>query len=397
MVRASELVNKGKNLKDKGSGKEEKRETEISLDGVNNEFPTFEDKKIEKNKKELRKPKSLNIDKNFFGKESAGADTFDDIEFKRHKVSYDEEKSLVETNENDKSAEIYRNALDVLKGSLNLFLEKNKIDIDGIKDVAEKFIRDIQDPNSSLIAKALFYQSASFNLIQHQVDVAILSLKVAMALGITGERLRQLLIGAMIHDIGFAKIPSEIIDKREELTENEREEIRKHPIYSRQFVLDALGSEYEWLATIVNREHERLDGSGYPKGLSGESIGLLPEIVGITDIYEALTHTRPQRGRMTPFDAVKMIINSYKKSFSKDVIKALVSEWSAFPVGSYVLLSSNKVGRVIEVNPLSPLKPKVEILYDAQGNKLEETEIVDLNKDTLVYIVAPVFYEDLIS
>lgn len=398
MVRASELVNKGKNLKNKNSsGRGEKRESEISLDEIENKYRPFTEKESSSPVKkdiEKGKEKALKIEKDFYGNETNNEETIKDIEFSRHQVTKTD-IPFINNNSEDESEKLYQKALSILTASLNLFLGRNKIDIDGIKDVAEKFIINIQTPGSSLIAKALFYKSASFNLIQHQVDVGILSLKVGIALGITGENLRQLLIGAMLHDIGFAKIPIEIIEKSEELTDSEMKEIRKHPVYSRQFILDSLGGDYEWLATIVNKEHERLDGSGYPQGLSGRNIGPIPEIVGITDIYEALTHSRPQRKRMTPFDAVKLLINSYKKCFSKDILKTLVSEWSAFPVGSYVLLSSNKVGRVVEVSHLNPLKPKVEILYDSNGDKIQESEIVDLNRDMLIYIVAPVFYEDL--
>ncbi len=400
MVRASELVNKGKNIKNKEGRKErEKLEEEISLgtDDWNEGLPNEKKESFAGDKpREKKKEKVLNLEKDFFPKTTGDEELIKDVEYKtRYTVKTD--IPVVESKDEDESEKLYKDALNVLVSSLKLFLEKDEIDIHGIEDVADEFIRNLQNPSSSLIAKALFYKSASFNLIQHQVDVGVLSLKVGMALGVTGDKLRQLLVGAMLHDIGFAKIPREIIEKQGELTESEMKEIKKHPEYSKQYILEALGGDYEWLAEIVNREHERLDGSGYPHGLNGKEIGITAEIIGISDIYEALTHTRPQRARMTPFDAVKLLINSYKNLFSKDVLKALVSEWSAFPLGSYVLLSSNKVGKVINVNPLSPLKPKVKVIYDSKGNKLEKEEIIDLNRDTLLYIVAPVFYEDLVS
>jgi len=391
MVRISDLINTDKTNKKEIDKKEEK---ELSLTDIESKYTSFlscdrvpvSPPKIKESPLAIKKLKSTEP------ADHPDQSNIDEVHLNTHSIEMSDLEKI--KKEPASSDDLYNRAMDVLGSSLNLYMTSGKIDIDGIASIADDFIRGIRKDNS-LFVNALFFMSAKFNLIQHQVDVAVFSLKIGMSLGIDESRLKKLIMGALLHDIGFLKIPESIIAKTGDLTNEEKAEIKKHPLISRDIIQNALGDKYAWLSSLVCGEHEKEDGSGYPFGLQGNKIDMLAKIIGICDIYEALTHPRPQRGRMTPFDAVKIIITSFKKAFPREILKALVSELSAFPVGSYVLLNSNKVGRVIEINPLSPLKPKIEILYDSSGEKLSKKEIVDLNRDTLLNITGPVFYEDL--
>ena len=136
-----------------------------------------------------------------------------------------------------------------------------------------------------------------------------------------------------------------------------------------------LGEKYKWLAEVVSQEQEREGGQGYPRGLLGNEIHEYAKVIGMVDVYEALSHPRPQRKRFLPYEATKVIVNSSKNMFPQKLIRALLTKLSCFPTGSYVVLNSKAIGRVVETNEASPLRPIIEMLYDSMGKKLAEKRL----------------------
>ena len=141
--------------------------------------------------------------------------------------------------------------------------------------------------------------------------------------------------------------------------------------------------------------YERIDGSGYPRGLKADEMHEYAQIIGLLDMYESLIHSRPQRGKRTPFAAVKEIINSSKRQFRKEHLKALLSVFTAFPIHSYVLLNSDAIGKVIETYPDQPLRPKIQIVYDSQKRKVLTEKIVALPEDPLLHILDSISEKDV--
>jgi HD-GYP domain-containing protein (c-di-GMP phosphodiesterase class II) len=171
--------------------------------------------------------------------------------------------------------------------------------------------------------------------------------------------------------------------------------IKKHPQFGYEIVLNSLGEKYKWLAEVVSQEQEREGGQGYPRGLLGNEIHEYAKVIGIVDVYEALSHPRPQRKRFLPYEATKVIVNSSKNMFPQKLIRALLTKLSCFPTGSYVVLNSKAIGRVVETNEAYPLRPVIEMLYDSMGKKLTEKKVVKLQDTPLLYITDSMFEEDL--
>lgn len=146
---------------------------------------------------------------------------------------------------------------------------------------------------------------------------------------------------------------------------------------------------------VAYQEQEREGGQGYPRGLKGDEIHDYAKIIGIVDVYEALTHHRPQRKGYMPHEAVKLILGTQKDLFSNDVKRLLLTKLSCFPLGSYVKLNSKAICRVIETNEDSPLRPTVEILFDSRGRKLPKKKVTSLIEAPLLYITGTVYESDL--
>ncbi len=269
-----------------------------------------------------------------------------------------------------------------------------KFSIDRGVELVAKVI-DTPSAIESLYRKAIYRKEFKYDSRVHGINVAIFAIKIGEGLGYKRDQLVELGIAALIHDIGMCKIPDEVVNKEGVLTNEEYALIKKHPQFGYDIVLNALGEKYKWLAEVISQEQEREGGQGYPRGLLGNEIHEYAKVIGIVDVYEALSHPRPQRKRFLPYEATKVIVNSSKNIFPQKLIRALLTKLSCFPISSYVVLNSKAIGRVMETNEASPLRPVIEMLYDSTGKKLTEKKVVKLQDTPLLYITDSMFEEDL--
>jgi len=249
-----------------------------------------------------------------------------------------------------------------------------------VADLIESLARE-----DGLLIEALEGSETYPNLPAHMVNVAILAVKIGQGIGYGEEDLRRLALAACLHDVGMLSIPRRILEKVGTLTPDELTIIRQHPEKGFR-MLQALGPEFDWLATVALHEQEREDGSGYPQGLKGDQIHEYAKIVSLADVYESLTHVRSYQKTRVPFDAVKEIMSTDRRMFPDRILKGLIQGLSTFPVGSLVRLNSKEIARVVATNPAFPLRPVVEVLTDPGGGRLASPRRVDLAQNSLLYI-----------
>jgi HD-GYP domain-containing protein (c-di-GMP phosphodiesterase class II) len=238
----------------------------------------------------------------------------------------------------------------------------------------------------ALLAQALEAGEGHLDLPTHMVNVAILAIKIGQGIGYGEGDLERLALAACLHDVGMVTVPRRILEKPGALAPEELAQVRQHPEQGFQ-MLQALGPEFQWLATVALQEQEREDGSGYPRGLKGGEIHEYAKIVGLADMYESLTHARPHKKMRVPFDAVKEIMTTERGKFPNLILKGLIQGLSTFPVGSLVRMNSKEVARVVATNPAFPLRPVVEIVTGPTGERPLSTRRVDLAQNSLLYII----------
>jgi HD-GYP domain-containing protein (c-di-GMP phosphodiesterase class II) len=236
-----------------------------------------------------------------------------------------------------------------------------------------------------LLVQALNDGEADFDVPRHQVNTAIFAIKVGQGAGCRPEELPRLGLAACLHDAGMITVPKRILDHPGPLSADEWALVRGHPEKGFR-ILETLGPEFEWLAQIALQEHEREDGSGYPRGLNGSEIHEYAKIVGVADAYESLTHVRPYRGKRSAFDAVKELITVQRAKFPDRALKGLIRGLSTFPVGSHVRLNSMEIARIVGTNPAFPLRPVIEVVVGPKGERLDPPRRVDLATNTLLYV-----------
>ena len=289
--------------------------------------------------------------------------------------------------------DLYASIYNFIEGIINSLKRKKRFDIEKGLEIVKNIVHT-EKAASILYGKAVQGNGIPDNLAAHSANVCIYSLMLGRGANYSHGQLIELGITALLHDIGMVFVPKEIVNKRGKLTTSEFKQIRKHPNYSYK-ILQTLGEKYLWIAKVVSQEQERENGQGYPNGLKGDEIHDYAKIIGIVDVYEALTHHRPQRRGHMPHDAVKLILGTQKDLFSDEVKRLLLTKLSCFPLGSYVKLNSKAICKVIEVYEDSPLRPTVEILFDSQKRKLPNKKIIRLTEAPLLHITSTVYESDL--
>ncbi|MCP5004823.1 MAG: HD-GYP domain-containing protein [Planctomycetes bacterium] len=314
------------------------------------------------------------------------------------KVPENEDKKMkmrnldVLNNTIEPTQELYSHMHSFLEEVIGNLKMKRKFTIQNGMKIIETIVKT-EKAIELLYGKAILEEKME-NIVSHSVNVSIYAKILGQGLDYSQEQLTELGITALLHDIGMVLLPEEIINKSEKLTEREFETIKKHPFYTYK-LLQTLEKEFLWISEIAYQEHEREGGDGYPKGLKGKEIHEYAKIIGIVDVYEALTHNRPQRRSYMPHEAVKIILSSQKNNFSDKIKRALLKKLSCFPVNSFIMLNSRAIGRVVEINENSPLRPAVEIVVDSQGNALSNKKVVHLEESPLLYIISAVRKSDL--
>ncbi len=313
-----------------------------------------------------------------------GSLTFSEIK----KVSPREEEM-----ERKKARELYERAVFELQRIGEAVIKGRPFSIERLRTIAKEFVDSLLSKDY-LFLEALYREEKDWDLATHSVNTAIIAFKIGYGLRYDRKALNALVLTAFLHDLGMLTIPEEVRKKPGRLTEKEYEIIKSHPLESYR-ILKELCRDCGVIADIVLQEHEKEDGSGYPKGLKDGEIHEYAKVIGLADIYGALIHPRPQRKRFLPFEAVKQIIAVFKSGFPTKILKAMINELSAFPLGIYVRLNTGEIGRVVSTNRLAPLRPVVEILVNPEGKRLKEPKHIDLSQHHLVHIVEAFYKEEI--
>jgi len=256
-------------------------------------------------------------------------------------------------------------------------------------------IVDTQTPQDALFLKAIHSDESYRFILHHSVNVAIYAVKLAESLGYNRDRQIEVGMAGLLHEVGMAMIPDELIFKTD-LNERDFHVFKERPVNGYN-ILRSVKGPHAYLAECALQVYERIDGSGYPKGLKGDEIHEYAQLIGLVDMYEALVHTRPQREKFLHYNAVKEIINKGKKCFQPRHIKALLTLFSVFPLHSYVKLNSNAIGKVINTYPDQPMRPKLQMVMDSQRNMILSERVLNLPENPLLYITEALSEEDLVA
>lgn len=210
----------------------------------------------------------------------------------------------------------------------------------------------------------------------HSVAVCALMIALSRQLGLDEQQTRDAGMAGLLHDLGKAMIPMEILNKPGKLTDEEFALVKTHPEEGYRLLLEGKGIS-EIAKDVCLHHHEKIDGSGYPKGLNGESMSLYAKMGAVCDVYDAVTSNRPYKAGWDPAESIKRMAE-WKGHFDPTVFQAFVKSLGIYPIGSFVRLESGKLGVVVEQGEQSLLKPKVKVFFSTKSQAYIRPETIDL-------------------
>jgi putative nucleotidyltransferase with HDIG domain len=265
--------------------------------------------------------------------------------------------------------QLYTSAVQGAENAWASAADDGKPDVPAALHTVEGLADAVTENRTALIALTAMrtYDNYTFT---HMVNVCILTMGQARALGIDGRLLREFGLAALMHDIGKVRTPKEILNKPDKLTDAEFTIMRKHTVDGAEILRRT--PEMPVLAPVVAFEHHlRIDGSGYPFGIKRASLNLATMLCSISDVYDAMRSQRAYQ-KASPTDRILAVLqHSEGQQFDQHLVRRFVRLLGIYPPGNLVKLSSGEVAVVLKVHAPDPYRPRVRVLFNESGARVD--------------------------
>ena len=231
--------------------------------------------------------------------------------------------------------------------------------------------------NIELLNEILDVKATDEYLYNHSLNVAVVSNLIGRWIGLEQKDLDILILAGLVHDIGKLRVDPAILNKPGKLTDEEFAEMKKHPEYSYQMLME-MGYKDNAILKAVTFHHEKEDGSGYPLKISGDKITIHAKILAIADIFDAMTSNRVYKARVSPFKVLEMFQNQNFGKLHYKIIMVFIKRFTENYVGSEVILSNNQRAKIVSLNAYEITKP---LLVTSEG------KFIDISREREVQIL----------
>ncbi len=252
-----------------------------------------------------------------------------------------------------------------------------QIEMEQVEPLVENMVDSIFRNQDALLPLVRLKDHDSYTF-QHSVSVCALLVSFGRGLKLERPVIKELAIGGLLHDVGKARIPDEILNKPAKLTDAEFTKMKSHVVQSIIILQNTPGISQIAL-DVAGQHHERFDGSGYPNHLKGDQISLYGRMGAIVDVYDAITSDRVYHKGMTPSAALGRLLEWSSYHFDPALVKAYVKSLGIYPSGSLVRMESGRLGVVVEQNADNMMKPRVNLIFHAVHQRYLKPEILDLS------------------
>ena len=275
-----------------------------------------------------------------------------------------------------RARQIYAEAKQEVRRQFDEVRSGRRVDGDGVKESVTAMIESIFRNREALLSLSRLKSFDEYTF-HHSLNVAVLSLNLSFSLGILESELLRIGIGTVLHDLGKVRVPDGLIQKQGSLSPAEFEAVKSHTAHGAKLLLQARSVPAD-CAAVPLTHHERYDGSGYPRGLSGIGVGKFGLIAAIADVYDAMTSDRPYQKGMAPTQVLHKLYGWAGTYFHPIYVQRFIQCVGVYPMGSVVSLDTGEVGVVIQQNRGQLLRPWVRVGQRASGEPLAVPADVDL-------------------
>ncbi|MFV8824480.1 HD-GYP domain-containing protein [Thauera sp. WH-2] len=250
-----------------------------------------------------------------------------------------------------------------------------QIQLEQIEPLVERIVDSIFRQQDAMLPLARLKDHDEYTF-QHSVSVCALMTSFARTLELPREIIHEIAIGALLHDVGKAKVPDQILNKPAKLTDAEFAKMKSHVVQSK-IILQGTPGISQIALDVAAQHHERFDGTGYPNRLKGDEISLYGQMGAIVDVYDAITSHRVYHKGMAPTEALRKLLEWSKFHFNPTLVQAFIRAVGIYPTGSLVRLESRRLAVVQAQTPENLMQPVVKVIFHTRGYYLTP-ETVDL-------------------
>ncbi|MHB8131311.1 MAG: HD-GYP domain-containing protein [Mobilitalea sp.] len=270
----------------------------------------------------------------------------------------------------------YHETLMQIKNLLEELAAGKQLDYKTVNYISNSLNESIND-NGSIVKHMQELRSADEYTYTHSLNTAIYSMLIGRWLSFSESDIVMAIQSGLLHDIGKAQIPPEILNKKGILTNDEYDVIKNHTIYGFSMLDDVKNISSEVKQAVLHH-HERSDGSGYPFKATTSDVNIFAKIVAISDVFDAMTSDRVYKKRATPFDAFEMFYSNGMGVFDTKIMTVFTRQIANYYVGMKVVLTNGKIGEIVFIPPYDLISPIINV----------ENGYIDLSRESGLKIEA---------
>jgi len=281
--------------------------------------------------------------------------------------------------------EVQQHALVVLNQTIKDLHNKGTFAVKTIANLANDLVEELlHGPEMSICVTGIYtHDDTTF---AHSLNCAIFAVLLGRFSNLSIPKLKELASGALLHDVGKNDICAKLLNKPGKLNDDEFELIKTHTqwgfdrLHSLRWELSSLIAHMAW------QHHEHVDGTGYPRGLTGDNILYQARIIAIADVYEAVTADRPYRQALEPKQAYEIIRHGLGTHFDAQLAQNFISKVALYSPGTSVIISTGQTALIVSIPPLTPHRPIIRIVTDPEGHPCKPYEL-NLAEKPLIQIM----------
>jgi HD-GYP domain-containing protein (c-di-GMP phosphodiesterase class II) len=276
----------------------------------------------------------------------------------------------------EQAQRLCENAKDTTKAMFADIRMGRVIDMDRCMDLVDQVTASILR-NSAAMTSIVRLKLADDYTYMHSVAVCTLMVALGRTIGMDEAACKEAGLAGLLHDVGKAFIPVPILHKPGGLSPAEIDIVRRHPVLGYNHLIKNSNIP-QFAIEVCLHHHEKINGTGYPDGLSGAGISLLSRMAAICDVYDAVTSDRPYKKGWDPAESLTAM-SSWSGHFDKTLLSAFVKTLGIYPIGSLLKMESGRLGLVIRQSAAGLTKPVVKAFrYDSNGD-IVDSEVIDLS------------------
>lgn len=262
---------------------------------------------------------------------------------------------------------VYNEYMNYINSVYTRYATHREINLNELSDTVKELCVFIKENRRFVLRITPSIEARSKNfLVVHSMRSTVLAITIGLQLHMSLSKLIELGITCILHEIGMIRLPPQLYMTDKPLSPAERAQIATHPIIGFNIMKDL-----DFPLTIqlgILEHHEKENGTGYPRHLTGDKISTYAKIIAVACSFEAITSPRHYKAERSTFDAMVEMLKNQNHQYDETVIKALLYSLSLFPIGAYVYLTNGKIGQVIDVNPDNPKNPVVQIINEKEAD-----------------------------